>query len=213
MSPSRNARLDGLIEVRADWRAFARNGANRFHLWTPPPVTRGQLHDAAEAIAAWDDLLYAGFRSEDSQLTRVTASDLSFEPIAMYSREGIGQFGTVRNLVFPMLPLPQAPVVEWLPYVNRGQRYRTYVFGATTELVIHQSDSTVLEELAASAMQNAWGTLRETFNLVADARMVIVRSHSDFHGGFTYDVEPIRAQHLNRHVTGTQVRRNENRRA
>lgn len=202
-----NPRLDGLIRVEAEWLAFARRSVNVWWLWTPPPVTAGQLHDAAETVAAWHSVVGAAYMSEDHELYGVTAADTGPGPIAMYSRKGIGAFGAVRNLVNPMLPAPQAPVIEWLTGPNRRRPHKTYMSGGTTLLLgfplpTASTDMTVLEPLAAESLELGWQQLLAAFNTVAGAYMVVPRKLS-----LGYGVDRVTGCHVDRHWTGTRVRR------
>ena len=200
-------RLDGLIRVQAGWLAFGRRSFNVWWLLTDPPVTAGQLHDAAETVAAWHSLVGAGYMSENHQLYQVAAADRSFSPIAMYSRKAVGQYGIIRNEFNPMLPAPQAPVIELLTGVNRYRPHRTYMSGGTTLLLgqplpFSTSDMTVLEEVAAAALELAWAQLVSGFNLVRGCVMVAMRKQGEI-----WDPDPITGVHVDRHYTGTRVRR------
>lgn len=205
--PSSAYYAPGLIRLEVNWKAFGRPSSNTWWFQLPHAPTMEDCFALAENWITFDSDVWAGFRSEDHELDHITCRSADRLSGAIYTRAGIGQGGAISNHVSPMLPAPQAVVAELLIPCSWPLRRRLYLSGITTGAVRFNADMTTLFDPYALGLEGALEDWRTFINGLGPGMLVAVRGYVDRTLLDPVQTCPVSGFHVNRHWTGTQVRR------
>jgi hypothetical protein len=202
----------GLMRVVLFWRAFGVESRNVFHVKGPPGVDLPTLTAVADVFRSWDFLAWAGFRSVDHLFYRSTARSLETAMSALVAERRFSQFGAIPGFAFKMLPSPQAPVAEWFTADGQFGRPRSYLSGITAAATTAVEDTTVLNDAYCVGLDGALADLLLTLADLGPFRMVHLRTEKSGGTRVLQRISDVVGVRVNRHWTGTQVRRSHLRR-
>jgi hypothetical protein len=156
----------GVIELSAQYNAFARPSTMVFYFRTPTygAPTAADCKALAEQYGLWENngfaIGYALIRSDRSNFVRANTRSRDFFSQAGFTDTPFERPGLTPSRIAPMLSSSSSPIVNWLQDSSR-RMYRTYAVGLASIFVIPlEDDVTYVGSGPAGNVQAPFDALR-----------------------------------------------------